>query len=85
MTEEGAALVVDPARPVFMASGQGSQKPGMGATLLDVPEVAETFACASDMLRRDIAALATDDAPEAAAALNLSNIHKNEPKIRKQI
>ncbi len=70
MTEEGAALVVDPARPVFMASGQGSQKPGMGVTLLDVPEVAETFACASDVLGRDIAALATDDAPGAAAALN---------------
>ena len=70
VTEEGAALVVDPARPVFMASGQGSQKPGMGVTLLDVPEVAETFACASDVLGRDIAALATDDAPEAAAALN---------------
>lgn len=55
---------------VFMASGQGSQKPGMGVSLLEVPEVAETFACASDVLGRDIAALVTAETPEAAEALN---------------
>ena len=55
---------------VFMASGQGSQKPGMGASLLAVPEVAETFACASDVLGKDIAALVTADTPEAAESLN---------------
>lgn len=50
---------------VFMASGQGSQKPGMGADLLDVPEVAATFACASDVLGRDVAALVREaDAEE---------------------
>ena len=50
---------------VFMASGQGSQKPGMGADLLDVPEVAAAFACASDVLGRDVAALVREaDAEE---------------------
>lgn len=33
-----------PAGLVFMASGQGSQKPGMGADMLDIPEVASVFA-----------------------------------------
>lgn len=41
--------------PVFLLSGQGSQKPGMGADLMDVPEVRETFACASDVLGFDVA------------------------------
>ena len=50
---------------VFMASGQGSQKPGMGVDLLDIPEVAATFACASDVLGRDVAALVREaDAEE---------------------
>ena len=49
---------------VFMASGQGSQKPGMGADMLDVPEVATTFECASDVLGRDVAALVRDASPE---------------------
>lgn len=57
-------------RTVFMASGQGSQKPGMGLSLLEVPEVARTFECASDMLGRDIAALVADDGPAAAERLN---------------
>ena len=39
--------------PVFLCSGQGSQKPGMGADLMDVPEVAEVFSCASDVLGFD--------------------------------
>lgn len=55
---------------VFMASGQGSQKPGMGVSLLGVPEVAETFACASDVFGKDIAALIAADTPEQAEALN---------------
>ena len=49
---------------VFMASGQGSQKPGMGADMLDIPEVAAVFACASDVLGRDVAALVRDASPE---------------------
>ena len=57
-------------RTVFMASGQGSQKPGMGLSLLEVPEVARTFECASDVLGRDIAALMADDGPAAAERLN---------------
>ncbi len=43
--------------PVFMFSGQGAQKPGMGADLMDVPEVAQTIACASDVLGYDVADL----------------------------
>lgn len=43
--------------PVFLFSGQGAQKPGMGADLMDVPEVAASFACASDVLGYDVADL----------------------------
>ena len=57
------------AKTVLMASGQGSQRPGMGADLLDVPEVAATFALASDVLGRDVAALcASGEAPSRPAA-----------------
>lgn len=60
---ENIALVSD--SPVFMFSGQGSQKPGMGADLLEIPEVAATFSCASDVLGFDIANLmANSDAEE---------------------
>lgn len=55
---------------VFMCSGQGSQKPGMGADLLDVSEVAEAFALASSVFGQDIAALCKAETPEAAQALN---------------
>lgn len=41
--------------PVFLFSGQGAQKPGMGASLMEVPEVAQTLACASDVLGYDVA------------------------------
>lgn len=54
----------------FLCSGQGSQKPGMGADLLDIAEVAATFACASDVFGRDIAALCRAATPEEAEALN---------------
>lgn len=50
--------------PVFMLSGQGSQAPGMGVDLLTVPEVAETFACATDAFGFDVAALAVEGTPE---------------------
>ena len=62
------------ATTVFMASGQGSQKPGMGADLMDVPEVAATFELASDVLGRDVAALcAAGDADSAAALADTRN------------
>lgn len=54
----------------FLCSGQGSQKPGMGADMLDIPEVAATFACASEVFGRDVAALCRAETPEEAEALN---------------
>lgn len=56
--------------PVMMCSGQGSQRPGMGTSLLSEMAVARTFECASDILGRDIAALVSDEGEEAAAKLN---------------
>ncbi len=66
----GTIPTLAPASVVFMASGQGSQAPGMGASLLDVPEVAEAFACASEVLGRNIAALVQAEGEEAQAQLN---------------
>lgn len=62
MTDAG--LSFSPSSRVFMFSGQGSQKPGMGADLLDVPEVAETFACASEVLGFDVVDLVTSSPAE---------------------
>ncbi len=41
----------------FLLSGQGAQKPGMGAALIEqgAPEVAETFAIASEAFGLDVA------------------------------
>ncbi|WP_417064296.1 ACP S-malonyltransferase [Gordonibacter urolithinfaciens] len=47
-----------------MFSGQGSQKPGMGADLFAVEEVRATFACASDVLGFDVADLVLNAEPE---------------------
>lgn len=57
---------------VFMCSGQGSQKLGMGTSLLSVDEVAETFECASDVLGRDVVALVSAEGEDAAEQLNLT-------------
>ena len=45
--------------PVFMFSGQGAQKPGMGESLFRVPEVKAVLDCASDVLGYDVSALMT--------------------------
>ena len=50
--------------PVFLFSGQGSQKPGMGADLMSVSEVASSFECASDVLGYDLADLVATASPE---------------------
>ena len=45
--------------PVFMFSGQGAQKPGMGESLFCVSEVKAVLDCASDVLGYDVAELMT--------------------------
>lgn len=45
---------------VVMCSGQGAQKPGMGADLLEVPQVAEAFAQAGEVFHEDLAAIVSD-------------------------
>jgi len=61
---------------VWLCSGQGAQKPGMGADLLDLPAVADTFAVMSDALGLDLAHLARegsqDDVNGAVAAQGLT-------------
>lgn len=47
---------------VWMLPGQGAQKPGMGADLLELPQVAQTFALTSDVLGVDLADLARNGA-----------------------
>ena len=49
---------------VYMFSGQGAQKPGMGVDLLSLPEVARTFACASDVFGFDVASLLSSASAE---------------------
>lgn len=61
---------------VLMCSGQGSQRPGMGAGLMDEPEVAETFECASDVLKRNLRALV-----EGACAEELDNTRNAQVAI----
>ncbi|OUO90467.1 malonyl CoA-ACP transacylase [Gordonibacter sp. An230] len=60
----GSIPAIAAGSPVFLCSGQGSQKPGMGADLVDVPEVAEVFACASDVLGFDMVDLVLRAEPE---------------------
>lgn len=49
---------------VFMFPGQGAQKPGMGADLLEVPEVAHVFKVASEVCGIDVAALSREGTAE---------------------
>ena len=61
---------------VWLCSGQGAQKPGMGADLLDIPEVADTFAVMSEGLGLDLVRLAQegseDEVNDAVAAQALT-------------
>lgn len=62
--------------PVFLCSGQGSQKPGMGVDLMDVPEVRATFACASEVLGFDVADLVLN-----ADAAELNDTRNAQPAL----
>ncbi len=63
---------------VWLCSGQGAQKPGMGADLLDVAEVADTFEVISSVTGLDLARLSREgdeaaiNEPEAAQALTMA-------------
>ena len=46
---------IAPGAPVFLLSGQGAQRPGMGADLRGVGAVARAFECASEVLGYDLA------------------------------
>ena len=73
---------------VFMFPGQGAQKPGMGADLLGIAEVAQTFAIAGEVCGVDVAALAREgnaeqvndayNAQVLAAALSVGLSHALE-------
>lgn len=49
---------------IYMCSGQGSQKPGMGVDVLDLPEVARSFASASEAFGRDVRSVVTNASAE---------------------
>lgn len=49
---------------VWMLPGQGAQKPGMGSDLLELPQVAQTFDLASDVLDLDLADLSRNGSAE---------------------
>lgn len=74
MTNHIPAL--DAHAPVFMFSGQGSQKPGMGVDLMDVPQVAAAFACASEVLGYDLADIVANAEPE-----KLNDTHYAQPAL----
>ena len=63
---------------VWLCSGQGAQKPGMGVDCLDIPEVADTFSTMSEILDMDLVNLTREGTqemvndPEAAQALTMA-------------
>ena len=66
-----AAPAFDPRLPVFMLSGQGAQKPGMGCGLTQIPQVAAALECGSQVFGRDLTYLVTQaSAEELGSTLN---------------
>jgi [acyl-carrier-protein] S-malonyltransferase len=49
---------------VWLCSGQGAQKPQMGADLLDIPEVEQTFSVMSEILDLDLVELSKNGTAE---------------------
>lgn len=56
--------VLDNEKPVYMFSGQGSQKIGMGADLKNEPCAQEVFECASDIFGFDIQTMMSEGLQE---------------------
>ena len=48
----------------FLLSGQGAQKPGMGAGLMDIPKAREVFDIAADVFGFDVADACLNSTPE---------------------
>lgn len=78
---EDDAADFDSSLPVFMLSGQGAQKPGMGCGLTEIPEVAAVIECGSKVMGRDLAYLLTEapaeelnDTRNAQAALTALSV-----------
>ena len=66
-----AAPAFDPRLPVFILSGQGAQKPGMGCGLTQIPQVAAALECGSQVFGRDLTYLVTQaSAEELGSTLN---------------
>lgn len=64
-TPDAIKLAGAPHALVLMCSGQGSQKPGMGRDLIDIPHVARAVECASDAFGLDVRLLVTQADEEA--------------------